>query len=881
MSISVTSRYILTLTIILFYCVTGYSQNANSELYNKIRTEHNKETAFNSVSLFINEGLISNSFIKQGRIYDPITANIKQLYIGKPQAISLDIQAPSGKIYTLELVRSYPLSANAVIEYMDAAGKHNTNHTGLHYNGIIKGELKSIAAISVFDNGEIMGLFSCNDGNFNLGKLEDYSGKFILYNSNDRLEELKFNCATPDTGIIDIDYRSARKTTGAILCNKLRVHWEVDYTFYQSKGTLQATQNYLSGIFNFMHSIYYNDGIAVEMSSMKIWTIDDPITTTNAYDASWQFGRYWQTLKHTYYGEQPHHIANFAGWQGYANIGGICFPSGYACSNLLGQQSATYPVFDVDVYVVSHETGHTIGSQHTQSCSWMTGPGGTCGSVDNCVAQEGGGGCSTCYYLNDANASGFKGTIMSYCGGKINFSEGFGPTVSNFLRAQINQYTCLSNVISPELAHQNICNSDGAVTVNYQNNNFGVAPYKYLWSNNQQTKDINGLTTAGTYYLSITDSNNCTTSDSAVVAHFPKPGDGIALAGTMPYCCKDTSFNVTINSTLPTNITNCQTVAWLRTLQPIATYNDALTAYMNAGSDDIIMSDNSALVDNSTSAKLTIPSPATCDSVSAYYYTPFVSLRPLQKAVYTTNAINKVDIKNGNSLLGKAMTIPSEPNYPSTCQMQNPSVNDTITVTISNYTGRTNKLSIRVIGDNKTELYHRIDLAGNGTYNIPITGTVRHFQEMTVQAYDFNCSGGNTCTASSLDIQAVRTVTYDTLSPLSFDSSCVAGTSVYLSFGPDNCLLNAIDPTTYLNYASLYPNPARNEVTLEFHPAENVSCSIKIQTITGAVMHTEIANYQKGNFKKTFNTSNYPPGIYIIKLSDDRGYNGTQKLVIY
>ncbi|MCB0699872.1 MAG: T9SS type A sorting domain-containing protein [Chitinophagales bacterium] len=872
-------RHVISLAVALTITLSVNAQNHGSLLLDKVNTAHNTGERFKATSLFQDAGVGSDDFAKQFRTYKPNISNISNLYREKPNTISIPLTGADGKPYTLELIQSHPTSRDARINYVDETGLHTTTEeTGLHYQGIVKGTQKSMAAISMFANGDVMILFSCDDGNFNMGKVEDNSGNYMLYKTQDRMEELMFNCATPD-GNLNNDKRAANKTTGAIGCNKLRAHWEVDYTFYQAKVTIAATQNYLMGIFNFMQSIYYNDGMAVEMSSMKIWTVDDPFTTTTAWDGSWQFGRYWQSQKHSYYGEQPTLIANYSGWQGYANLGAICFPNGYACCNMLGTQSATYPVFDVDVYLVSHETGHTVGADHTQSCGWNTGPGGTCGSVDNCVAQYG-GGCGTCYYLHDANATNFKGTIMSYCGGKINFSEGFGSTVGSFLRNEYSKQTCFADVISTELITQPICNSDGAITLNYPSNNFGVAPYTYTWSNSATTKDITGLSTAGEYSVVITDSNNCSTTDTAILTDYAKPGDGNTLPGTMPYCCIDTMYDVTLTATLPTNISSCQTVAWLRTSSPLTSYNDAKTAYNNATTGDILQSDNDTSINNSTAAQLTISSPASCNTTTTYYYTPFVTRKATQQTTYTTNATNPETIKNGTFSLGTSMTIPAEPTLPAVCLRNGPTVTDTITVTISNYTGRANNLTIRIIAADKHELYQEITLAGDGVYTIPITGTDDHFQEMTVKAFDFNCPTGGSCANSSLTMAATRKVTYEPMAALGFDSSCVVGTSVLLSFGPDNCNVGIQESTMPINNVSLYPNPAGNSTTLSFTTNHNGKCDMALQDVAGKTIYEEHISYTVGTHQKVINTSALPSGVYIIRLQTDEGYNKNLKLEV-
>ena len=55
-----------------------------------------------------------------------------------------------------------------------------------------------------------------------------------------------------------------------------------------------------------------------------------------------------------------------------------------------------------------------------------------------------------------------------------------------------------------------------AVGVAWVNASGGTAPYTYLWNNTSTNDTISGLV-AGTYWVTVTDSNGCTTSDTIVV----------------------------------------------------------------------------------------------------------------------------------------------------------------------------------------------------------------------------------------------------------------------------------------------------------------------------------------------------------------------------
>jgi hypothetical protein len=73
----------------------------------------------------------------------------------------------------------------------------------------------------------------------------------------------------------------------------------------------------------------------------------------------------------------------------------------------------------------------------------------------------------------------------------------------------------------------------------------GTAPYTYLWGDGQTTSSITGLT-AGSYDVTVTDSNGCTLSKSALVEFVPSLGLG-SWVGSSPSCyASDGSLTLTI-----------------------------------------------------------------------------------------------------------------------------------------------------------------------------------------------------------------------------------------------------------------------------------------------------------------------------------------------
>ncbi len=80
---------------------------------------------------------------------------------------------------------------------------------------------------------------------------------------------------------------------------------------------------------------------------------------------------------------------------------------------------------------------------------------------------------------------------------------------------------------------------------------------------------------------------------------------------------------------------------------------------------------------------------------------------------------------------------------------------------------------------------------------------------------------------------------------------------------------------------SIYPNPATNNITVNFEVIQSSEVSIEVIDFTGRTVGT-IINRQlpKGNHQSTWNTSNLPNGIYFIRVSSPGAGAISKKIVV-
>ncbi len=451
--------------------------------------------------------------------------NIQSLLAAHPRTLTVRFALHTGEILVVDLYAKSPFSKDIVIRTSDgqilSPGKH------AHYRGEVRGHEGSLAGISVFDN-EIIGMISTREhGNLIIGKIEN-SEVHVLYAERSLDAEAPFTCGAEDLTVPgNLAEKQVRSRSGSrSLDNCIRLYLETDHALFVNRGSTQAVENWVAGVFNNVAIMYNNEQINFEISELFIWTTPDGYPTNSSSAALNAF----RTARQGFNGNLAHLLAlggNNVGGVAYLDV--LCFPShAFAYSNIYINYNQ-FPTYSWTIMVITHEMGHNVGSNHTQWCGW---PGG---AIDNCYTTE--GGCPP----GPPPTNG--GTVMSYCHltqQGINLQHGFGPLPGNKIRDEVTNAPCLTACSASEcddfdasvaVVHTTCGQSNGSMTFTITG---GQSPYLVdIGGGPQQQTSFTGLA-AGTYQVTISDDNNCEIEMSVTIN--PSSSPTVIANGTGTTC---------------------------------------------------------------------------------------------------------------------------------------------------------------------------------------------------------------------------------------------------------------------------------------------------------------------------------------------------------
>lgn len=429
-------------------------RNTAAELLKKRRTT----VTFETVSLFnlssSSNSQILNSAVTKAEFFELDRIALKNINQSRPENAILKFPQSGGKELELELARVYFLPSDFKIK--TSSGKSIDYKGGLYYQGIIKGNENTMAAVSVFEN-EVIGIISTKEGNYNLGSITDDRGnntnQYILYNEIDLKKENSFLCG--------VDSRSIELNRGNMMpkvnvsdntstTQPVRMYYVCDYQMYLDKGSNSTNViNYVTAVFNQVKLLYQNETIPMVMApSVFVYDSADPYRAYGTEETLEILKAFGTATKSDFVGDLAQLISTRTPVTGaIAWINVLCQsyePSSQSGPYAFSEIENTYqnvPIYSWTVEVMAHETGHNFASQHTHSCVWPT----SSGQIDSCVNIQG----ESCVGTDRPNPNG---TIMSYChipqGGGINFLLGFGNLPGDTIRLGYANALCIDSSLN-------------------------------------------------------------------------------------------------------------------------------------------------------------------------------------------------------------------------------------------------------------------------------------------------------------------------------------------------------------------------------------------------------------------------------------------------
>ncbi|MCH9659889.1 MAG: T9SS type A sorting domain-containing protein [Bacteroidetes bacterium] len=357
--------------------------------------------------------------VSDGVVFTLDQSSFQSLLAQNPEQMSLSLPFKSnGETVTVDLMQVEVFAPD--FKAVTDTGQDITNEVdfGKHYKGVISGNEHSLVAISIYES-QISGFIANSDGNYTLGKIRSSDVEHIIYKDSDLNVSFDFNCSMEDDGVGYTVEQLTAPTQESDPGDIVDVYVEAGQSVYNTFGqNLPNTVAFLTNLFTQSYILYSNDGIIARTSNMMIWVNPDPY---NGGDSSSQLGKF--AAQTDFLNGDLGHLVMMQNFGGIAaGFSGICPNNSDASlcySGLAGTNVQDVPLYSFNVYLISHEMGHLLGSRHTHACVWN----GDDTAIDSCSGFTE-GGCPL-----PGNPAG-GGTIMSYCGNTnvgIDFNLGFGP----------------------------------------------------------------------------------------------------------------------------------------------------------------------------------------------------------------------------------------------------------------------------------------------------------------------------------------------------------------------------------------------------------------------------------------------------------------------
>lgn len=444
------TKYLLIKQLFLFNLLFASNFVLGQEksiLLNEIK-HHLEVGDFNrsSINLFNNVEQFENETKKKYLTFNIEKEKIISIIKKSDKFISIDIMFPEteSKIILLKKRQLLDDEFKLVIQNFDGENKSTSKSDYLAYSGLEKNNLEHSLVSIIFYNNEIYGSIFTDEKEYSLSKIDSSDNIYNLVEVKIVENQPQFVCGVNDYENVNLKNAVTQEMQQTTIPKCVKLHFEITKTLKDQFGGINQTILQFLNQYNLVQTKFFNDGIIVRLTYLKIWNTDDPFfqTWNGTPDSPGSYQDLgmssFTTLGGNINGNIGILLGTFSG--GVAGLGTLGTP---LCANQAYSTITIYPNIS-SANTIMHEIGHNLGSHHTHWCGWVGG------AIDNCAQTE--GGCLP----GPTPING--GTIMSYCGSFNTLDNGFGLQPKNVILNTITNSNCITSCNSDIMCEDNVVN---------------------------------------------------------------------------------------------------------------------------------------------------------------------------------------------------------------------------------------------------------------------------------------------------------------------------------------------------------------------------------------------------------------------------------------